>query len=69
MRIHVDDKLCTGQGRCYAIAPTMYTPDDDGYCAQRGEEFEAPATAAAAAHAGADACPQAAISVTERIDG
>jgi len=32
MRIKVDEELCTGHGRCYALAPDVYAPDDRGHC-------------------------------------
>ena len=32
MRIRVDEELCTGHGRCYALAPEVYAPDDRGHC-------------------------------------
>ena len=27
-RIHLDDELCTGHGRCYAVAPDLLTDDE-----------------------------------------
>ena len=32
MRVRVDGTRCTGHGRCYALAPEVYEPDDDGNC-------------------------------------
>lgn len=32
MRITVDDAACTGHGRCYALAPDVFAPDDEGHC-------------------------------------
>lgn len=63
MRIEFDQKACTGHGRCYALAPEVYEPDDDGYCVDptgpvaRGFE--------AAARRGADNCPENAITIEE----
>lgn len=32
MRVRIDADLCTGHGRCYAVAPELFEPnDDDGY--------------------------------------
>jgi ferredoxin len=31
MRIVIDDGLCTGNGRCYVVAPELFTDDDRGY--------------------------------------
>jgi ferredoxin len=29
MRIHLDADRCTGHGRCYALAPSLFDADDD----------------------------------------
>lgn len=31
MKLHVDEDRCTGHGRCYALAPQLFEPDDDGH--------------------------------------
>ena len=43
MRVSVDAHLCSGQGRCYVVSPELFSSDDDGYCAERGKEWEVPA--------------------------
>ena len=63
MRIVVDESRCSGHGRCYALAPEIYHPDDDGYCAERGSAFDVPEGLEDEARAGLAACPQGAISV------
>jgi ferredoxin len=30
MRVHVDPDRCEGHGRCYALAPELFAPDDIG---------------------------------------
>ena len=30
MRVRVDDERCEGHGRCYALAPELFEPDDIG---------------------------------------
>lgn len=30
MKVHVDDERCEGHGRCYALAPAVFEPDDIG---------------------------------------
>ncbi len=30
MRVRVDDDRCEGHGRCYALAPELFEPDDIG---------------------------------------
>jgi ferredoxin len=31
MRISIDAESCTGHGRCYALAPDLFEPDDEGH--------------------------------------
>ena len=49
MRISVDADQCNGHGRCYAVSPEAYAPDDEGYCADRGRSREIAARLEAAA--------------------
>lgn len=30
MRIRINEAACTGHGRCYALAPEIFQPDDQG---------------------------------------
>ena len=30
MKVHVDEDRCEGHGRCYALAPAVFEPDDLG---------------------------------------
>jgi len=63
MHISVDRSICTGHGRCYALAPSVYESDDDGYCvvtqATVGDDL------AEQARVGALNCPEDAITVTD----
>lgn len=61
MRIEVDPGLCTGHGRCYSLAPEVFEPDEDGYCATRS--LAVPQEHEAAAVLGARSCPERAITV------
>lgn len=63
MRIEVDGSMCTGHGRCYSLAPEVYEPDEDGYCATRSLEVANGLEAAAAQ--GARGCPERAITLVE----
>jgi ferredoxin len=65
MRISVDAGQCIGHGRCYTVSPEVFAPDDEGYCAGRGSSADVPAGREAAARAGAQACPEGAITLTE----
>jgi ferredoxin len=63
VRIAVDPALCTGHGRCYALAPDVYEPDDDGYCANH--HIEVAPGHEEAARLGVASCPEGAIRVVE----
>jgi ferredoxin len=65
MRVAVSKELCTGQGRCYVVSPEVFTPDDEGFVAQRGTEFEVPAGLEDQARLAVDTCPEGAISIVE----
>jgi ferredoxin len=30
VRIRINEAACTGHGRCYALAPEIFQPDDEG---------------------------------------
>ena len=62
MKVRVDRELCTGHGRCYTIAPTVFEADDDGYCLI--PRADVPPEPAADAHRGAANCPEDAIAVS-----
>ncbi len=66
MRIRVDGALCSGHGRCYAVAPDVYAPDDEGYNAFRDTIVEIAPELEEQAQRGIANCPEAAISI---IDG
>ncbi|MGB9303880.1 MAG: ferredoxin [Mycobacterium sp.] len=61
MRVVVDPETCMGHGQCYARAPQVYEPDDEGYCVV----IESDGDLLRHAIEGAEACPESAITVTE----
>ncbi len=63
MRIVVDPEICTGHGRCYALAPGLFEADDDGYCATRDLEIEPDREDEA--RLGVASCPEGAIRLVE----
>lgn len=63
MRIEFRAEACMGHGRCYALAPEIYEPDDDGYCLDPSGPV--PAGSEAAARLGARNCPEEAITVLD----
>ena len=62
MHVFIDSGACQGHGRCYALAPAVYTADDEG----RGEviEGEISEDLVDQARAGAMNCPESAITLT-----
>jgi ferredoxin len=64
MRVTVDADVCTGHGRCYALAPDVFAPDDFGHCEILLPGGEVPADLEAQARTGRDNCPELAIGLT-----
>jgi ferredoxin len=70
VKVLVDDSVCTGHGRCYALAPDVFAPDDYGHCAlvhagDGAAEADVPDVLADAARLGRDNCPEQAITLSE----
>lgn len=59
--MRVDPDLCVGHGRCYALAPDVFEPDDFGHCVVIAREVDG--SAADQARTGAENCPERAITV------
>ncbi len=67
MRITLDLEKCQGHGRCYALAPTIFDTDDEGYAVLLVTTPGGTLTAdqEGAAQLAADNCPEYAIDVHE----
>jgi ferredoxin len=63
VRVLVDGASCMGHGRCYAIAPDLFTYDDEGYPTIRDELVEVPGALEGAADEAAGSCPEEAIAL------
>jgi ferredoxin len=63
VKVLVDGASCMGHGRCYRIAPDVFTYDDEGYPTIRDELFDVPADRSAAADEAAGTCPEEAITL------
>ena len=61
MRVRVDEDAFTGHGRCYALAPDVFAPDDRGHCLVLVDDL--PPELEAQARAGEANCPERAIRV------
>ena len=64
MRVRVDQEKCQGHGRCYALAPAVFEPDDLGNAQVVGDGTVAPGEEDRARLAAAN-CPELAITIEE----
>jgi ferredoxin len=64
MRVRVDDERCEGHGRCYAVAPELFEPDDIGNAVVIGDGV-VPAELGSKARLAAENCPEHAVTVEE----
>lgn len=62
MRVVLDREKCQGHGRCYALAPTLFETDDEGYAVLQ-VDGDVPADLEDDARIAADNCPEYAITV------
>ena len=65
MRLLVDAEKCSGQGRCYSLAPELLEADDEGFVTIRGAAVEVAPRLVGAARLAADSCPEGAINIME----
>jgi len=63
VKVKVDEASCTGHGRCYALAPDVFAPDDHGHCQILTPDV--PPDFEEQARAGESNCPEQAISIEE----
>lgn len=63
--VTVDRSRCVGHGRCYALAPDIFEPDDEGF-AFVAEEPSDEASRAEASRAERN-CPERAITVGQDV--
>jgi ferredoxin len=63
MKVKVDGSICSGHGRCYRLAPEVYSPDAEGYNAARDSVLEIAPGLEAQAQIGITNCPEAAITL------
>ena len=64
MRVHVDEERCEGHGRCYALAPEVFEPDEIGDGQAIGDGV-VPADLQERARLAAANCPEHAITIEE----
>ena len=65
MRVMVDAAVCTGHGRCYALAPDVFGPDEYGHCEIVAFDGVVPDGHEDHGRVGRDNCPEQAITVED----
>lgn len=68
MRVELDREQCTGHGRCYTLAPDLFTSDDVGY-GEVAIDGPVPPDLEDQARIGVSNCPEQAIRLVERSEG
>ena len=63
MKIKIDAERCTGHGRCYALAPEVFEPDDEGHSV--GLVDDIPDDLLDKAQLAVANCPESAITITD----
>jgi ferredoxin len=64
MRIRIDFDRCSGHGRCYDVAPSLFTDDERGYGQVKGDGTVTAATEEEA-RAAVNSCPERAVELLE----
>lgn len=65
MRVQVDEEACVGHGRCYALAPDVFAPDERGHCELLVDDGEVPPELEEQARVGVANCPERAITIVD----
>jgi ferredoxin len=65
LRVRVAADVCTGHGRCYALAPEVFAPDEFGHCEIVVPDGVVPPSLEDQARLGRDNCPELAITIDE----
>jgi ferredoxin len=60
-KLELDEGICAGHGRCYALAPEIFGEDDRGHCLL--EQTEVSAEQEQAASLGVNNCPEEALTL------
>jgi ferredoxin len=63
VKIQFDAAACTGHGRCYALAPHVFRPDDQGRCIV--VLGDVPPELRDSARLAVENCPERALSIDE----
>jgi ferredoxin len=61
VRVVVDPELCAGHGRCYSVAPSLFSADDEGFPLERGIVRAVGPADGPAARLAVRSCPEGAV--------
>jgi ferredoxin len=64
VKVTIDSSRCQGHGRCYDLAPGVFTEDDEGY-GQAPEDGAVPAGLESVTQLAVANCPEQAITIDE----
>jgi ferredoxin len=64
MKVAIDTERCTGHGRCYVLAPALFTDDERGFGEVIGDG-QVPPELEDLARTAARACPEQAVELLE----
>ncbi|WP_214409673.1 ferredoxin [Sphaerisporangium fuscum] len=64
MKTRIDPERCQGHGRCYDLAPELFSEDDEGYGQVVGDGVVPPGKGHAARLAASN-CPERAIEIVQ----
>jgi ferredoxin len=63
VKLRIDTERCTGHGRCYDLAPELFTDDENGHGRVLVDEPDA--SQGAAARLAVNSCPEQAVILDE----
>ena len=64
MKLRIDTERCSGHGRCYDVAPELFTDDEYGYGKVKVDDVSPEQVAQA--QMAIDCCPERAIELDDR---
>jgi ferredoxin len=65
VKLTIDELKCSGQGRCYTLAPELLSFDDEGFVTARGTTIDVPPGQEGPARDAALGCPEGAVTVSD----
>ncbi len=63
MKVHLNESLCVGHGRCEGVLPTVFEVNDEGFATVHEDAI--PGADTSGIRAAVEACPSAALTIEE----